>query len=69
MQNTFDGSGYDIACAQHKSPILYTRKDMNPIVEEVNFNPKFKEQLYFVYLNKKQNSREGIQQVEWKKPY
>jgi hypothetical protein len=27
----------------------------------VIFNPEFKEQLYFVYLNKKQNSREGIQ--------
>ncbi len=61
LKNTFDGSGYDIACAHHNTPILYTRTDRNPIVSQVNFKPIFKEQLYFVYLNKKQNSREGIQ--------
>lgn len=64
LQNTFGGSGYDIACAQHNTPVLYTRTDLNPIVERVNFNPIFREQLYFVYLNKKQNSREGIQQYK-----
>lgn len=61
LATTFGGSGYDIACAQHNSPILYTKTATEPIVEEVIFNPEFKEQLYFVYLNKKQNSREGIQ--------
>lgn len=29
-------------------------------IEEINFNPTFKDSLYFVHLNKKQNSREGI---------
>ncbi|WP_445725540.1 GYDIA family GHMP kinase [Flavobacterium sp.] len=61
LQNTFGGSGYDIACAQHNSPIFYTRNGLNPKVETVNFNPNFTNQLYFMYLNKKQNSREGIQ--------
>ncbi|MFK5889652.1 MAG: GYDIA family GHMP kinase [Flavobacteriaceae bacterium] len=60
----FGGSGYDIACAQHNKPILYQLKDTKPIVEEVNFNPDFKDQLYFVYLNQKQNSREGIAQYQ-----
>jgi len=60
LENTFGGSGYDIACAQNNSPILYTKNNSIPIVEEVDFNPIFKEKLYFVYLNKKQNSREGI---------
>lgn len=60
----FGGSGYDIACAQHNKPILYQLKNTKPIVEEVNFNPNFKDQLYFVYLNKKQNSREGIAQYQ-----
>ena len=59
---TFGGSAYDIACAQHNSPITYQLKHHKPIVETLNFNPNFKEQLYFVHLNKKQNSREGIQQ-------
>lgn len=58
--STFGGSAYDIACAQNNSPILYQLKQRKPHVERVNFNPSFKEQLYFVHLNKKQNSREGI---------
>ena len=64
LENTFGGSGYDIACAQNDTPILYTRNGIEPIVEKVDFNPIFKEQLYFVYLNKKQNSREGIQRFK-----
>jgi len=64
LDNTFGGSGYDIACAINNTPILYTKKSVNPIVEKVAFNPSFKEQLYFVYLNKKQNSREGIQRFK-----
>ncbi|MEN8125765.1 MAG: GYDIA family GHMP kinase [Bacteroidota bacterium] len=57
---TFGGSAYDIACAKNNSPILYQLQDQKPIIEKVNFNPNFSDQLYFVYLNKKQNSREGI---------
>jgi mevalonate kinase len=64
LSTTFGGSGYDIACAQNNSPILYTRSGINPLVEKVNFNPAFKEQLYFVYLNKKQNSRAGIKRYK-----
>ncbi|MCF6181025.1 GYDIA family GHMP kinase [Lutibacter sp.] len=64
LENTFGGSGYDIACAQHNTPILYTRNVINPIAKQVDFNPSFKENLYFVYLNKKQNSREGIQRFK-----
>jgi len=60
LSTTFGGSGYDIACAQNNTPILYTKKETNPLIEKVNFDPSFKENLYFVYLNKKQNSREGI---------
>ena len=64
LENTFGGSGYDIACAQNNTPILYTRNAINPLVEKVAFNPIFKNQLYFVYLNKKQNSREGIKRYK-----
>lgn len=60
LENTFGGSGYDIACAQNDKPITYQIIDGLPIVKEVDFNPSFKEQLFFVYLNKKQNSRDGI---------
>lgn len=60
LQNSFGGSGYDIACAQHNSAILYQLQDNSPIVEPVSFNPTFKNNLYFVYLNQKQNSRSAI---------
>ncbi|MGW9684097.1 GYDIA family GHMP kinase [Flagellimonas sp. 2504JD1-5] len=60
LQNAFGGSGYDIACAQHNSPILYQLIDSHPKVKEVSFNPEFKDELHFVYLNRKQNSKEAI---------
>ncbi|WP_433834890.1 GYDIA family GHMP kinase [Flavobacterium anhuiense] len=58
LKNSFGGSGYDIACAQNNTPVLYRIKDN--FVEQVEFNPDFKDQLYFVYLNKKQNSKSAI---------
>lgn len=64
LENTFGGSGYDIACAQHNSSILFTKNNSEIIEEEVNFNPNFMDQLYFVHLNKKQNSREGIERYK-----
>ncbi|TDQ33312.1 GYDIA family GHMP kinase [Zeaxanthinibacter enoshimensis] len=60
LSMSFGGSGYDIACAKHASPILYHRAGTDPTVKTVDFNPPFRDSLYFVHLNKKQNSREGI---------
>lgn len=58
--NAFSGSGYDIACAQKNHPILYSLVGGKSMVSEVDFNPSFQDRLYFIHLNKKQNSREGI---------
>ena len=60
LKETFGGSGYDIACAGANSPIIYALKNGQPTFEEVLFQPIFEDSLYFVYLGKKQNSREGI---------
>ncbi|WP_338088458.1 GYDIA family GHMP kinase [Maribacter zhoushanensis] len=60
LEATFGGSGYDIACATHNSTITYQRNNYEPIVDEVNFNPSFKDELFFVYLNQKKNSRDAI---------
>ena len=57
LQNAFGGSGYDIACAQNDSAILYQLVNEKPIVASISFNPIFKDNIYFVYLNKKQNSK------------
>lgn len=61
LKNSFGGSGYDIACAQNDTPILYQLQNGLPIVEKVNFNPEFTDNIYFVYLNKKQSSKTSIE--------
>jgi mevalonate kinase len=60
LHKTFGGSGYDLACAGATKPILYNRINDTPLWQEIDFNPPFSDQLYFIYLGKKQNSREGI---------
>ncbi|WP_420575050.1 GYDIA family GHMP kinase [Kordia sp.] len=60
LWNAFKGSGYDIACAKHNTPIIYEVHQQQPKVTEVDFSPSFSDQLYFVHLNKKQNSRNAI---------
>ena len=60
LWNSFKGSGYDIACAQNNSPIFYQIETQNPIIKQVNFNPSFKDELFFVHLNQKQDSKDGI---------
>ncbi len=59
-KNILGGSGYDIAVAQNSSAILYQVKDKIRHIENINFSPKFKNELLFIHLNQKQNSREGI---------
>ena len=59
-ENILGGSGYDIAVAQNSSAILYQVKDKIRHIENINFSPKFKNELLFIHLNQKQNSREGI---------
>lgn len=59
LEATFGGSGYDIACAVNDSPIFFTKGTPNQ-VQALQWKPTFSSQLFFVYLGKKQNSREGI---------
>lgn len=60
LWNSFKGSGYDIACAQNNKPIYYQLIENKPIVNQVDFNPTFKDNIYFLHLNKKQDSKKGI---------
>lgn len=60
LKNSFGGSGYDIACAQNNSPIIYSLLQGIPTVEVVDFNPNFAANIYFLYLNQKQNSKASI---------
>lgn len=60
LRDTFGGSGYDIACANANGPIVYQLQHGQPFFKPENFHPAFAKQLYFIYLGKKQDSREGI---------
>lgn len=60
LSATFGGSGYDLACAASKGPILYRLLDNQAGWETVRYHPPFKDQLYLVYLGQKMNSRKGI---------
>jgi len=67
LLEAFGGSGYDIACAQNNSPLYYQLINKKPIVEEAAFKPDFSEQLYFIHLNEKQDSKAGIKHYRNKK--
>ena len=60
----FNGSGYDIACARSSAPIIYEIKAGKPSYRKANFRPLFHQQLYFVYLNRKQNSQKSIRKLD-----
>ena len=60
-QRTFGGSGYDIACADAKGPIFYQLKDNLPLVTAANLSKKVRDNLYFIYTDKKQDSRKSIE--------
>ena len=53
------GSGYDVAVAKEKSAVLYSRFPER-VYETIDFQPSFKDELIFIHLNQKQDSREGI---------
>lgn len=60
LKNTIGGSGYDLACAAHDTPILYRLDDGFPKTLPIQWNPSFSNNIYFAYLGKKQLSSEAI---------
>ncbi|MBD8084275.1 GYDIA family GHMP kinase [Chryseobacterium caseinilyticum] len=53
------GSGYDIAVAKAKSAVLFQNKPQIHF-EKIDFNPEFNNELIFIHLNQKQDSRAAI---------
>lgn len=60
LKKSFGGSGYDLACAQNDSAIIYQLVDDKPTIQNIAFHPNFTERIFFVYLNKKQSSKTAI---------
>ncbi|MBD3639151.1 MAG: GHMP kinase [Crocinitomicaceae bacterium] len=60
LANSFGGSGYDIAAATAQNPIIYQIRDNQKLIEEVQLNREITDKCLFIYLGKKQNSRNEI---------
>jgi len=58
--NLFNGSGYDIACADADGPILYQFNGDSLDVNPVDWNPDFIDQLFLIPLGNKQSSEESL---------
>jgi len=56
-----EGSGYDVACAGADNPIVYCLEDDTINYTEIDFDPSFKEKIYFVHLNEKVSSKEAVE--------
>ena len=63
----FGGSGYDVFATFLNSPYFFQLKAGVPTVEEVDWMPKYLDQLFLVYLGSKQDSRAGISAYQSKK--
>tara|TARA_B100000900_G_scaffold121179_1_gene102260 strand:+ start:391 stop:1296 length:906 start_codon:yes stop_codon:yes gene_type:complete len=59
--SVFKGSGYDIACCDKSNPIIFQKKDDYLSVSNTTFSPNFIDNLFLVFLNKKQNTQKSIQ--------
>jgi mevalonate kinase len=55
------GSGYDIATALHGKPLLYQLNNGNPEIQFKKFDPEFRENIFYLYLNTKQQTESSLQ--------
>jgi len=55
-----NGSGYDIACAKEDSPIVYSTQHQIQTINPIELEKSFFDQVFFVHLNKKQNSFDAV---------
>lgn len=60
QRTVLGGSAYDIACARNNQALFYRLQEEEPVVESVHFQPEFRDRLYFLHLENKQNTEESI---------
>ena len=61
LSTSFGGSGYDVACATAKDAIIYANGKTK---KEIHLADSLTENMLFVYLGNKQNSREEIKRFK-----
>ena len=60
LKKTFQGSGYDIGVANSKKPIFFQKKDDFNKIIQTKFSPPFRDNLFFIHLNKKDNRQKEV---------
>lgn len=66
LKTTFGGSGYDIAAAKAKGAVLYQISEGKSTSQSILFQPHFQDSIYFIYLNRKQDSNATIKSYKKK---
>ncbi len=64
LSESFGGSGYDIACATAKRPIIFQKSANKNSWKEISLNQNVTDHFLFIYLGQKQNSRSEIQRFK-----
>lgn len=64
---TSSGSGYDVVVAREDGPIFFKKRKNDFSIEKVNFDPQFKDHIYFIYLGQKQDSAISVDQFKSRK--
>lgn len=67
LSDHFKGSGCDIACAFLGQSILYQLQPYKRCITPIPFDPSFSEELFFLHLNKKQDTRSAVLNYNSKK--
>jgi len=67
-QMVSNGSGYDVVCAISEKPVLFQRSGERILAEKIDFYPKFADDLFFVYLENKQDSAAEVNSFLKKNP-
>jgi mevalonate kinase len=62
LENSFGGSGYDIACAREKNPLVYSIS--NRLEKTIELSEAITANFLFIYSGEKQNSRNEIRRFE-----
>lgn len=54
------GSGYDVLISRENGPMVFQLVEENYTLTKANFAPEFKNEVFFVYLGKKQDSAKSV---------
>ena len=62
VRRVWPGSGYDVACAglREKNALVYRLQQQRPVWEEIEFRPRFSQDLFFVYSGAKQDTATAV---------